>query len=239
MEAGRFVVVTGHRPMEQGQRLYIVFSRGSRLRFLSHLDMMRLWERALRRARVPLRYSQGYHPHPRISLALPLAVGMTAGAEWLECELSAPLPPAEVQQRLSAHLPAGMALGRVIEAPWKASALAARLQTSAYEVQVRQPVPLAEVQERVERLRQAASWVVEEEHKKRMRSVDVRAMVDDVRVGPWTDERRELHLVLRHQGGRSARVETVLKALDLGPAFLIHRQRLAFDVDEPDRAVGQ
>jgi len=224
--------------MDQGQRLYIVFSRGRRLCFLSHLDMMRLWERALRRAQLPLRYSQGYHPHPRLSLALPLAVGMTAGAEWLECELSTPVSTAEVQLGLSAQLPAGIALRQVLEAPWKVPSLASRLQTSTYEVEVKKPLLLGEVQERVERLRQATHWVVEEPHKGRVRSVDVRAMVDDLQLGTWMPGQQRLHLVLRHRPGKSTRVEAVLKALDLGPAFLIHRQALSFDL-EPNMVVGQ
>jgi radical SAM-linked protein len=224
--------------MDQGQRLYIVFSRGRRLRFLSHLDMMRLWERALRRAQLPLRYSQGYHPHPRLSLALPLAVGMTAGAEWLECELKAPVSAAEVQLGLSAQLPAGIVPRQVLGAPWKAPSLASRLRTSTYEVEVQKPLPLGEVQERVERLRQASHWVVQEPHKGRVRSVDVRAMVEDVQLGTWTPGQQCLRLVLRHRQGKSTRIETVLKALDLGPAFLIHRQALSFDL-EPDRLVGQ
>jgi radical SAM-linked protein len=220
--------------MEPGQRLYMVFSRGRRLRFLSHLDMMRLWERALRRARLPLRYSQGYHPHPRISLALPLAVGMTAAAEWLECELSVPVLTMEVQSRLPTQLPAGVALLHVVEAPWKAPSLAARLLTSSYQVQVRQPPPLAEVQDQVERLCQAASWMVEEEHKGRERTVDVREMVDSIAVGPWENDQHQVHLTLRHGAGRSARVEAVLRALGLGPAFLIHRQELTFAVPLAD-----
>lgn len=224
--------------MDQGQRLYIVFSRGRRLRFLSHLDMMRLWERALRRAQLPLHYSQGYHPHPRLSLALPLAVGMTAGAEWLECELGAPVSVAEVRLGLSAQLPAGIALCQVIEAPYKAPSLASRLRTSTYEATVHRPLPQDEVQSRVERLRRAAQWIVEEPHKGRMRSVDVRAMVDSVQLGPRTPGGQQLHLVLRHEQGRSTRVETVLKALDLGPGFLIHRQALSFDL-EPDTVVSE
>jgi radical SAM-linked protein len=200
--------------------------------------MMRLWGRALRRAQLPLRYSQGYHPHPRLSLALPLAVGMTAGAEWLECELSAPVSTAEVQLDLSAQLPAGIVLRQVFEAPWKAPSLASRLQTSTYEVEVQAPLPLGEAQERVNRLRQAPHWVVEEPHKGRVRSVDVRAMVDDVQLGIWTPGQQRLHLVLRHRQGKSTRVEAVLKALELGPAFLIHRQALSFDL-ELDMVVGQ
>ncbi|MGC8875430.1 MAG: TIGR03936 family radical SAM-associated protein, partial [Chloroflexia bacterium] len=76
--------------MEKPTRYYLQFARGRELRFLSHLDMMRLWERAIRRAGLPLRYSGGFHPHARISLALPLAVGMTARGEWLEVELKVP-----------------------------------------------------------------------------------------------------------------------------------------------------
>jgi radical SAM-linked protein len=215
--------------MEQGQRLYIVFSRGRRLRFLSHLDMMRLWERALRRARLPLRYSQGYHPHPRLSLALPLAVGMTAAAEWLECALGAPVAVDEVFRRLHGQLPAGIALERVVEAPWRAPALAASLRASHYLVHVRHAPPLEAVRERVRQFCAASTWVVQEERKGRVRSVDLRALVGEVELGPEGAVQQELHLVLRHEAGRSARVEAVLRALGLGTVALVHRQGLTFD----------
>ncbi|MFH1087432.1 MAG: TIGR03936 family radical SAM-associated protein, partial [Chloroflexota bacterium] len=57
-------------------RLRLKFGRDRSLRFISHLDLMRLWERAFRRAGVPLAYSQGFTPHPSISLAAPLALGV-------------------------------------------------------------------------------------------------------------------------------------------------------------------
>ena len=64
-------------------RLRLKFSRGEKLKYLSHLDLMRLWERALRRAGLPAAYSEGFSPHPRISLASPLAVGVTSRAELM------------------------------------------------------------------------------------------------------------------------------------------------------------
>jgi len=131
--------------MEQGQRLYMVFSRGRALRFLSHLDMMRLWKRALRRARLPLRYSQGYHPHPRLSLAMPLSVGMTAEAEWLEVEMRASAVLDKVRERVAGQLPVGVRLRRVEEAPWKAPSLTSRLAGAEYEVEIRCPPPREEV----------------------------------------------------------------------------------------------
>ena len=69
------------------QRLRIRFSRGEELKFISHLDIIRLWERALRRARIGLAYSEGFSPHPRISLAAPLSLGITSDAELMDVVL--------------------------------------------------------------------------------------------------------------------------------------------------------
>ena len=71
-------------------RLRLKFSRGEQLKFLSHLDLMRLWERAFRRAGMELAYSEGFSPHPRISLAAPLSVGITSIAELMDVFLEPP-----------------------------------------------------------------------------------------------------------------------------------------------------
>ena len=70
------------------QRLRIRFSRGEELKFISHLDIVRLWERALRRARVQLAYSEGFSPHPKISVAAPLSVGTTSDAELMDIQVA-------------------------------------------------------------------------------------------------------------------------------------------------------
>lgn len=225
--------------MEPGQRLYMCFARGRSIRFLSHLDMMRLWERAIRRARLPLRYSQGFHPHPRLSLASPLAVGMTADAEWLECELTMPVSPDDVRQRLADQLPQGIALRQVREAPWKAPALAARLRAGAYELVVRDPPPWSEAQARVERFLQAPTWIVEERHKERVRKIDLHAVVSDVELEQRAAGQLVVRAVLRQESGRSARPETLLRALGLGPAALCHRRQLVLDgLSDGERASG-
>jgi radical SAM-linked protein len=194
--------------------------------------MMRLWERALRRARLPLRYSQGYHPHPRLSLALPLSVGMTAGAEWLDIELRVPLSPDEIMARLPAQLPAGIALQHIVPAPRRAPALATRVRAVEYEVRVRQPPPKEPVQEQVQRLLQAQSWPVQEQHKERVRTIDLRAFIAEVELGDWTAEEGYLRLLLRCDAGRSARLATVLGALGIGPAALFHRKQLLLHAGE-------
>ncbi|MGB9722627.1 MAG: TIGR03936 family radical SAM-associated protein [Chloroflexia bacterium] len=208
-------------------RMYIIFARGKPLRFLSHLDMMRLWERALRRAGLPLCYSQGYHPHPRLSLALPLSVGMTAEAEWLEVEFASSVSPEAVWERLQPQLPAGLSLQAVREAPPQAPPLAAQVRGSEVEVEVPQPPPPAEVQERIRRFLEAGAFPVEEEHKGRPRVLDLRPTVETIEMVSWSPDRARLRLRLKATG----RPTLLLRALGLGetaggdpPSF--HRRRL-------------
>ena len=66
------------------QRLRIKFSRGPEVKFISHLDIVRLWQRAFNRAGIEIAYSTGFSPHPRIALAAPLALGVTSEAELMD-----------------------------------------------------------------------------------------------------------------------------------------------------------
>lgn len=88
-------------------RYLIAYAQRAEARFLSHLEVMRVFERALRRAGLPLKLSQGFNPRPYLAFALPLAVGVAGRAEYLEVELTQPLPAATLAQRLAAELPSG------------------------------------------------------------------------------------------------------------------------------------
>jgi radical SAM-linked protein len=90
------------------QRLRLWFAVEGDKRFLSHHDMMRLWERALRRAGLPLRLSQGYNPRPRMSLTEPRSVGIASEAEILEFELADWVNPDAVLERLRGQMPRGI-----------------------------------------------------------------------------------------------------------------------------------
>ena len=81
--------------------LCLQYSKGEEARFLSHLDLMRAMERALRRARLPLAFSEGYNPHPRVAYASALAVGVTSEGEYLDLELEEDLSAQEVVDALS------------------------------------------------------------------------------------------------------------------------------------------
>lgn len=90
------------------QRVRVRFKKLREVRTISHLDLMRAFERALRRAGLPLRMSEGFNPRPRISMPMPLAVGMEGLDEVLEFELAEWLVPAEIERRLRGQLPRGL-----------------------------------------------------------------------------------------------------------------------------------
>ena len=87
------------------QRLRIRFSRGEEIKYISHLDLIRLWQRALNRAGIPLTYSRGFNPHPQISMALALAMGVTSEAELMDIYVDKFISPHAFTTTITPQLP--------------------------------------------------------------------------------------------------------------------------------------
>ena len=110
------------------QRLRIRYAKRGRLRFTSHRDFSRAFERAIFRARLPMAYSSGFNPHPRISYAGAAPTGSASEAEYLEIGLAEALDPAAVRAALEEALPDGLDVVEVVEAV--GGSLADRLEAS-------------------------------------------------------------------------------------------------------------
>jgi radical SAM-linked protein len=82
------------------QRIRVYFAKRERVRYISHLDVLRYWERAIRRAELPLSYSQGFTPHPKLQFAGPLPLGYLAEREVVDVSLDERVPAEEFQARL-------------------------------------------------------------------------------------------------------------------------------------------
>lgn len=95
------------------QRVRVRFEKRGELKAISHLDLMRAFERALRRTDLPLRMSEGYNPRPRISFPVPLGVGIEGLDEVMEFDLDQWVFPAEIEQRIREELPAGLSIKSV------------------------------------------------------------------------------------------------------------------------------
>ena len=119
------------------QRLRIRYAKRGRLRFTSHRDFSRAFERAIFRARVPMAYSSGFNPHPRISYAGAAPTGSASEAEYLEIGLAEVVDPAHVHAELDEALPDGLDVVEVVESP--GGSLADQLQASHWWVDVRRP----------------------------------------------------------------------------------------------------
>lgn len=95
----------------QNQTLYpirLCFYKRGALQFISHLDLTRTMTHALTRAGIPIQYSQGFNPHPKMVFSLPLPIGVESEREYLDCKLTEPMSPEEVMSRLNQKLPAGL-----------------------------------------------------------------------------------------------------------------------------------
>jgi len=120
----------------KAQRLRITFARGDDMKFITHLDVMRFWERALRRADIPVAYSEGFSPHAQISLAAPLAVGTTSDAELMDVFLSDPMQPKQFMKQLAEQIPPGISIVAAQEVGLALPALQAAVRFAEYLVDV-------------------------------------------------------------------------------------------------------
>ena len=181
------------------QRLRIRYAKRGRLRFTSHRDFSRAFERAIFRARVPMAYSSGFNPHPRISYAGASPTGAASEAEYLEIGLAEVVDPAVVHALLEESLPDGLDVLEVVESP--GGSLADNLQASHWLLDLDTPPEVAAAA--VAAFLAAEAVPVQRMTKKGLREFDCRAAVVSLAVGSRAPGPRDtgsrLELVLRHQ----------------------------------------
>ncbi|WP_426566317.1 TIGR03936 family radical SAM-associated protein [Angustibacter sp. McL0619] len=200
----------GPPPPPVVQKLRLQYAKRGRLRFSSHRDFQRALERALRRADVPMAYSAGFHPHPKISFANAAPTGTASEAEYVELSLAERCDPEAVRRALDESLPQGLDVLLVVEAA--PGALADRLEASEWLVvlpgtersAVESAVAQFLAQERVD---------VERLTKNGPRTLDAREPVVSLAVEPTTGE-PTIRLVVRHVTP-TVRPNEVLAALEM------------------------
>ena len=212
------------------QRLRIKFKRGEEIKFISHLDIMRLWERALHRARIQLAYSEGFSPPPRLSLAAPLAVGITSEAELMDIFLAREVSPHWFTAAVSQQLPPGIEILGVYQMGLNMPSLQSQVRFAEYRVEV-------EAADGPENVESAVSNLLSVEHlpwhhhrDTGQRNYDLRALIDDL----WLVESNYQHFIigmrLRCDSGGSGRPEQVALALGFSDyPQSIHRTRLILE----------
>jgi len=212
------------------QKLRIRFAKRGRLRFTSHRDFQRAFERALRRASVPIAYSQGFTPHPKVSYAGAAPTGAASEAEYLEISVTRPCDQARLTRALDAALPPGLDVVEVVEAA--GGALADRLQASEWEIILPGLSP-DDVAAAVDLFLASATVEVERVTKNGVRTLDPRAAVVQLAVagGEWNDPPCAIMKVVVRHGTPTVRPDDVLAGLrrvaDLAPPLPPLATRLA------------
>jgi radical SAM-linked protein len=219
-------VPEGPPPPPVVQRLRVRYAKRGRLRFTSHRDFARAFERALRRADVPMGYSAGFSPHPKISYVGAAPTGVASESEYLEIGLARECDPEAVRTALDLALPDGLDIIEVV--PAGPGSLAHRMDASHWRVELPGVTPQA-AREAVAALLARAEFSVERLTKDGHRTVDVRVAIVSAQVhgeprsevatqlstaasaGPG-DERAILVLVVR-QVTPAVRPDDVLAAL--------------------------
>jgi len=215
------------------QRLRVRFSRGEEVKFVTHLDLMRLWERALRRAKIDVAYSEGFTPHAQLSLAAPLAVGVTSDGELLDVFLGSRLTPLDFMREIGRQLPAGVEALEVEEVGLRAPSLQAELRAAEYEVSLPATLEQANAREAVESFLAEESVPWEQMRDGELRRYDIRAMVQHLWVDGPKDGPPVVGMRVRADSGGSGRPEQVIAAMGLPEPTGIHRRNLVLAETSP------
>ncbi len=220
------------------QKLRLRYAKRGRLRFTSHRDFSRAFERALVRAEVPMAYSSGFHPHPRISYANAAPTGAASEAEYAEIGLRERRDPTEMQQRLDEALPAGLDVLEVVVSG--GGALSDRLEASRWLITL-PDVPPQEASGAVEKFLAADDVLVERMTKRGLREFDCRAAVVSL-VPQVNSECAILDVVLRH-GTPAVRPDDILAGLRLtaglpGTAAALYQRLTQGPLDSETGMVG-
>ncbi|MEU9984624.1 TIGR03936 family radical SAM-associated protein [Streptomyces sp. NPDC050856] len=215
------------------QRIRLRYTKRGRLRFTSHRDFQRAFERALRRAEVPMAYSAGFTPHPKVSYANAAPTGTGSEAEYLEIALTERRDPDGLRALLDESLPAGLDVTDAVEA--RTSGLADRLTASVWELRL-DGVAVADAQHAVAAFLAAEAVEVRRKTKNGVRSFDARGAVAGLEAVPGPADRPGdapcaiLRLVVRHVTP-AVRPDDVLSGLravaDLAPPVPAAVTRLA------------
>lgn len=220
------------------QRLRVSYAKGAAIKYISHLDLARAWERLFRRARLPLVYSQGFSPHPRFALGAALPVGVIGSAEVMDIWLTTPLPPEEVAARLAEQSPPGLKINRVWEVDLGLPSLQAAMCWADYRVTLDPERTPNDLPHRVAELLDAASAPRERLHKGKLRAYDLRPLIASLELGRVSPEIRPYELTMRlaTSSEATARVDETLAALGLQEATVtVERTGLIWDEEAKEK----
>ncbi|MGW8249870.1 MAG: TIGR03936 family radical SAM-associated protein [Anaerolineales bacterium] len=206
-------------------RVRIHFAKTDAMRYTGHLDLHHTWERTIRRANLPLAYTQGFRPRPRINLASALPLGFTSQDEVVDIWLKIDLPLADIESSLIKALPPGIEISSAETIADREAALQTQLQSAVYLITLLETLPDLEI--RLEEICQSDSLP----RRRRGKDYDLRPLIMDLQVDADDDQgRQRLRAVLSSREGATGRPDEVILAMGGDPTLArVERTRLIFN----------
>lgn len=201
--------------LEEGsvlKRFRAKFIKGEEVKFLSHLDILRTFNRALRRSGIPVAYSQGYNPHPITSFALPLSVGVTSDGEFVDVDIIEDLSADEFVEIINKGLPEELRVVEAKEVDLKSNIMSI-ISGAKYTVRVCGK-GLDDLREKVSSLFAQESIFIEKETKKGIKEADIKPDIRDLKVLNKNGEYVELYMYLSAGSQSNLKPDAVVKALE-------------------------
>lgn len=155
------------------------FARREPAIWLGHLDLMRTFERTVRRAGLPVIWSQGFNPRPHLEFALPIGVGLATQDDYVDILMTEPLDESSLQERLNASFPVGIEILEVKIVPAEGPSLMSLIAASDY---VLDGAGLADAARRLLAVPESQPWLVEKNSKGKLLTVDIRPLLIDLTI---------------------------------------------------------
>ena len=200
----------GQRRIQTSQkfRVRLELTKGEEVRHLSHLNMMKTFDRAIRRTDIPIAFSQGYNPHQRLSFGPALKVGVISSSEYIDLELASAMNVERLKEALNQSLPSGINIRNAALISPRAKSLSSIINLSTYQIKMcsKEFLPLDEAIQTF--LKKDEIWILRNDKR-----VEVRKSVRDIQIlQELKEEVSTLEITLRVQNG-SAKIDEVLKSL--------------------------
>ena len=216
-------------------RIIAAFQKNKEISYTSHLDVQRTLQRAFRRANLPLAYSKGFNPHPKLSFATALATGYTSDGEWFEVELDRPIEPQAFIERVNPALPDGMRVVEAFEADDSIDTLSKLIRAARYELTVHfdGAVAAQDVRNALDSIMGSEPVIVDKKTKSGIKPTDIRPDILEASVKEVSDTSATLLVVGTLTAAGGLRAETFVRALfdrlHLNGFFTAHRISLCFE----------
>lgn len=192
-------------------RIVVKYAKQDRVKYISHLDLMRTLHRALRRAEIPVAFSQGYNPQPKVAFAPPLSVGMTSEGEYMDVVLLSPLNPETFCQRMNSVLPKGIVMLNAVEIDESTPSLMSMIERALYIIRLFNPH--RDFGSVLEGFLKQPKIMITKSGKKGQRIINIRPMIHQLNIVSLSEEQVVMEAMLSAGSKESLNPEEMMRTL--------------------------